>query len=102
MDDDEECKEVIEVLGRRLRFARALFVLSRARAAMDNLLFFACGGLTFSLSRTLCRGYCVLGSNRWAVVVSGCVLRREVEADDGVRWGVERRWLALSVVGGVL
>lgn len=100
LDDDDECKELIDVLGRRLRFAKALFVLSRARAARDNLLFFAFGGLTFSLSRILNRGYCVLGSSGWAVFVSGCAMRREVEADDGVRWGAERRGLVSCVVGG--
>ncbi len=52
LDDDEECKELKEVFGRRLRFAKALLVLSRARAAMDSLLFFACGAVTFSLSRS--------------------------------------------------
>lgn len=40
LDEDEECKEVNEVFGRRLRLARAVFVLSRARAAIDSLLVF--------------------------------------------------------------
>ena len=53
LDDDEECNEVDEVLGRRLRLAKALFVLSRARAAMDSLLPFDCELLPFSLSRLL-------------------------------------------------
>ena len=35
-DDEEECKEVVEVLGRRLRLASAVVVLSRAMAAMDS------------------------------------------------------------------
>lgn len=69
LDDDEDCKELMEVLGRRLRFAKAVFVLSRAKAAMDSLLCFACGGLMLSLSRVWCGGCCVLGSTRWAVVV---------------------------------
>ena len=64
LDEEEECSEVEEVFGRRLRFARALLVLSRARAAIDNLLFFDCDGMAFSQSRLLEGGYCVLGSSR--------------------------------------
>ncbi len=69
LDDDEECKELKEVFGRRLRFAKALLVLSRASAAMDSRLFLACGRVTVSLSRLSGGGCCVLGGNRWAVVV---------------------------------
>ena len=39
-EDDEEWREVDDVLGRRLRLARAVVVLSRAMAAMDSRLFF--------------------------------------------------------------
>ena len=40
LDDEEECNEVREVLGRRLRFAKAVLVLSRARAAIECRLVF--------------------------------------------------------------
>lgn len=41
-DDDEEWREAVDVFGRRLRLARAVVVLSRAMAAIDNRLFLAC------------------------------------------------------------
>ena len=39
-EDDDECSELVDVLGRRLRLARAVVVLSRAMAAKESRLFF--------------------------------------------------------------
>ena len=43
-EEEEEWREFEDVLGRRLRLARAVLVLSRAIAAMESRLFLDCGG----------------------------------------------------------
>ena len=70
LEDDEEWREVVEVFGRRVRFASAVLVLS---AAIDSRLLLFRGGDPLSPSRVLAATDCwVSAGSRCAVEMYGC------------------------------